>query len=293
MPVILWGQYPRSEELIQATRDWDRGRIDISTLKEHYRRERVALKELQNGFSYISTGQLHWEDLIRPLSRFFQSPPGSLKRFYETNTFWRILETSGPTQHKDWMDEYYYLDPFNKNDSLIYTFPFIYLLKDFTKGDLPLELIKNLVEGIQKGMIIFFEPVIGWKTLSQEEKSAAERFLSSIKKVANVPIALMTSFHSIEKELDFLLDLPLDGIGCDFFQNSLDHILPKFPKNKFLIAGVASINSTNLEDLESFTQSALKHLPKERLFLSMNGPAELLPKTVMDAKVQHLIEALS
>ena len=62
--------YPRSEALVQATRDLERGRTTeaaVSGQVERDFRELVAVQE-QSGLDLFSDGMLGWQDLFRPLA---------------------------------------------------------------------------------------------------------------------------------------------------------------------------------------------------------------------------------
>lgn len=291
MSIILWGQYPRSEALVQATRDHDRDRITNKQLERTIEEDRKNLLTLQKGFPYPSSGQLHWDDLIRPIAKL--SPDlitGSLTRFFETNTFWRTLESTD-TPKLDLEQT----DPWIKNyfpDTNNYTFPFWFLFRHFSKGKLNIDFLFPLFKQLPKGLLLFVEPTFGWKEISKKEKEKAHAFLEKLKQKTSHKIALITLFHSIEQEKEYLYQLPVDGIGIDFYHNTIEETLNDFSEDKFLIAGVLDTESTQLEEKSQFTHFT-DYVPKERLYYSHSGPAELLPRKVMDAKIDHLQKALS
>lgn len=296
MSVILWGQYPRSEKLVQATRDWDRGRIDIKELTAAQEQDRNELLKLQTDFQYISTGQFHWEDLIRPMTHLSdQYSSSTLTRFFETNTFWRTIEGTGEIDQKkisSWITDYY---PHAVPGRTIYTFPFRFLFQFFSSG-LSLDAFFPLFEQLPEGLIVFVEPLIGWKPLSADDRKSARHFVDQLKERSRSPIALATTFHDIGADLEFIYSLPVDGIAVDFYRNTIEKILPGFPQDKFLVAGVVDTDSTLLEDKETyreFKKKAEAFIPEDKLYFSHSGPAELLPRQVMDAKVRNLMEALA
>src|SRR5918999_3404283 len=63
------GIYPRSEDVVQATRDVERGRTTSDRVDEAFRNDREAFLELQRraGLDLLSDGLLRWQDLFRPL----------------------------------------------------------------------------------------------------------------------------------------------------------------------------------------------------------------------------------
>lgn len=295
MSIILWGQYPRSEQLVQATRDWDRKRIDSEALQKIQANDRKELMKLQEGFHYLSTGQFHWEDLIRPLTHLSSTfSSGALTRFFETNTFWRTIEGDGEIDLKktsDWIEDYF---PQIIPDKTLYSFPFWFLFQHFSSG-LLLDAFIPLFEHLPKGLLVFIEPCIGWQPISKSDKQQARNFLERLKKQVESPIVLATISQNIGKELDDLYSLPVDGIAIDFYRNAIEDVLPTFPKDKLLIAGIIDTDSALLEEKEillQFKQQAETYIPKENLYFSYNAQAELLPRKVMDAKVRNLRESL-
>lgn len=296
MSIILWGQYPRSEYLVQATRDWDRQRIDDDQLLKIQRYDREMLLELQKGFPYLSTGQFQWEDLIRPLAHLSPTlSTGALTRFFETNTFWRQIEGFGeidPRKINPWIDTYF---PDQKKDQTVFTFPFVHLLHRFSTN-LVFEQLFPVFEKLPKGIIVFFEPYLGWESIPSAEKKQARQLMQTVKDTVNSPILLITSFHNINKELDDLYQLPVDGFGIDFYHNTIEEALPSFPKDKWLVAGILDTDSTSIESpeaIQSFRTQAEHYLDRNQIFYSHSGPAELIPREVMDEKVRNLQEALA
>src|SRR6202162_1787649 len=88
----LTGSFPRSESLVAATRDLDRGRTTPEAVEELYRRtesEVLALEE-RLGLSPATGGYLRWPDLFRPFAETWRGfTVGPLTRWFETNTFFR------------------------------------------------------------------------------------------------------------------------------------------------------------------------------------------------------------
>jgi 5-methyltetrahydropteroyltriglutamate--homocysteine methyltransferase len=88
----LTGPFPRSETLVAATRDLDRGRTTPEAVEALYaaaEREILALEE-RLGLDTITAGYLRWADLFRPLAETWEGfTVGPLTRWFETNTFYR------------------------------------------------------------------------------------------------------------------------------------------------------------------------------------------------------------
>src|ERR1019366_7331502 len=90
--ISLTGIHARNEKTIQATQDWERGRIDEVGLRRALDEDVDAVVKLQQkvGADYFTDGQLTlaWQDLFRPISRGFAGlEPGPMVRWFNTNTF--------------------------------------------------------------------------------------------------------------------------------------------------------------------------------------------------------------
>ncbi|MGI0067639.1 MAG: hypothetical protein ACREB9_04355, partial [Thermoplasmata archaeon] len=88
----LTGPFPRSEELVGATRDLDRGRTTPDALEEIYARTEAEIVQLEErlGTDRITAGYLRWADLFRPISESWGGfAVGPVTRWFETNTFYR------------------------------------------------------------------------------------------------------------------------------------------------------------------------------------------------------------
>ena len=92
------GIYPRSLELVAATRDFDRGRASVQTVAGALAEDRRGLVVAQEtaGLDLLSDGLLDWQDLFRPLAdRMVGVEARPLTRMLDTNTFFRALLMSG------------------------------------------------------------------------------------------------------------------------------------------------------------------------------------------------------
>src|SRR5215217_6968285 len=92
------GIYARSEELVQATRDLDRGRTTEEAVEEQQEADLRTFLETQReaGLDYFSDGLLNWQDIFRPFDEAAGGlEPGPLTRFLNTNTFYRAPVVTG------------------------------------------------------------------------------------------------------------------------------------------------------------------------------------------------------
>jgi 5-methyltetrahydropteroyltriglutamate--homocysteine methyltransferase len=92
MQAFAPGIYPRSERLVQATRDLDRGRTSQKAVDEQAERDLAELVSVQQqaGLDLLTDGMLRWQDLFRPMLEATEGlETGALTRFLDTNTFYR------------------------------------------------------------------------------------------------------------------------------------------------------------------------------------------------------------
>jgi 5-methyltetrahydropteroyltriglutamate--homocysteine methyltransferase len=88
----LTGPYPRSEALVAATRDLDRGRASAESVAERYADDERAVVALEAklGFDASTGGYVRWADLFRPFAEGWRGfTVGPVTRWFETNTFYR------------------------------------------------------------------------------------------------------------------------------------------------------------------------------------------------------------
>ena len=98
MKAFAPGIYPRSEALVQATRDLERGRTSPEAVAEQEQRDFQELVSVQRaaGLSFLSDGMLGWQDLFRPLADAAEGLDARpLTRFLDTNTFYRAVLVDG------------------------------------------------------------------------------------------------------------------------------------------------------------------------------------------------------
>jgi len=88
----LTGPFPRSEALVSATRDLDRGRTTPEAVEELFASTEAEIVALERrlGFDETTGGYLRWQDLFRPFAETWEGfTVGPLTRWLETNTFYR------------------------------------------------------------------------------------------------------------------------------------------------------------------------------------------------------------
>ena len=90
------GIYPRSDALVQATRDFDRGRVSAADVERQCAADLQTLiaVESEAGFDLLADGMLAWQDLFRPLVDASEGLRPAASRA-DTNTFFRAPHAAG------------------------------------------------------------------------------------------------------------------------------------------------------------------------------------------------------
>lgn len=306
MKILLPGQYPRSEKLIGATRDFDRGRLLQEDMHRIQEEDFTSFQALQTEFCYRSAGLFHWDDLLRPFVELLEGANiGALTRFFETNSFWKLLQVDGSGQInedklQEWVDHYFFAKgSIPKDAGLVFTLPFVHLFNEFS-GGISVEDIAKTLEIVGKNLIsypnkvlCFYEPCFGWRQITREDRKLGKELIEKLKSSSKTPIYVYSSFFNLKEEADLLFELPVDGYGIDFYANPLEDILNKLPKDKHLLAGILNTETTLIEPKEKisdFIKSVQNYIDSSKLSIIPNGPPELVPRQVMDQKVENLKE---
>ncbi len=220
--IFLNGIYPRSDELVRATMDFERGRISENEVIKRYEEDYRSIFEMQKDFEYTSDGLLNWNDLLRPLSEIIDGVnAGRLKRYFETNFFYRVLYFEENFKIKEdkideWIEKYFKLP--DENSKRLIILPSSLLFKEFSEG-IELEEICNINEKLcdiilskRKGILFFEDPIIVREKIDKGEKNILKEFYESLYK-KGYEITVQTYFGKVNKGLEFLISLPLKGIG--------------------------------------------------------------------------------
>jgi 5-methyltetrahydropteroyltriglutamate--homocysteine methyltransferase len=285
------GIYARSEELVQATRDLDRGRTTAAAVEEVVERDLEALlaAEREAGLDLLSDGMLRWQDLFRPLVEAANGlEPGPLTRFLDTNTFYRApCATSAQPRLTAPLGEPYLPPLLGPN---VVTLPSPYALAYHT-GLAPRRLAEGVLAAVVGALpsdvelVVLAEPFLG-----QQAEPDLDPLIEALDALAGGrPLALQLVFADAGPLLARGLDaLPVEGVGVDFYRTALDDVPAGFAK--LLLAGVVDARSPALEepdDVASFVRR-LAERGCERVALVPNGDLQFVPEPLAREKVLRL-----
>jgi len=285
------GIYPRSEALVQATRDLDRGRVAQGAVDEQFGRDLDELVAVQQraGLDLLADGMLRWQDLFRPLLEESEGLElGPLTRFLDTNTFFRAPHpNSGQPKLTTPLDERYVTPVPGPR---LVTLPSPYALSHGTG------LIPDVVaEGVLKPaiqalgdveLVVLSEPFLARDEL--EDLSPLANALEACR--CGPKLALQVTFGDARKLLDAGLgDLPVDAIGIDFYATHVTDV----PKGlgKTLLAGVVDARSSAVEEareLARFAEQLRVDREVEDVALVPNGDLQFVAEPIARRKLEQL-----
>jgi 5-methyltetrahydropteroyltriglutamate--homocysteine methyltransferase len=291
------GIYARSEELVQATRDLDRGRTTEEAVEERREADLRSFLEAQReaGLDLLSDGSLNWQDIFRPFDdAALGLEPGPLTRFLNTNTFYRAPAATGeaPKLVDPLAEPYFRIGDLPRN-RWVATLPSPHALA-VSAGELEPRAVAEGVLGPQIrwlagngcAMVVLQETALFEGGIDIYPLSEALDALQS-----PLPVALQLPFGDSGDILGELVELDVEAIGVDFYATDLEALPRPFPKT--LLAGVVDARNSLLEEpakIAEFGRQLLEELEGE-LHLVPNGDLQLVPEKIARQKVLRLGEA--
>ena len=163
MEAFVPGIYPRSEELVQATRDLDRGRTTQEAVDAQVERDLQHLisAEQDAGLALLSDGMLRWQDVFRPLVEAADGlERGALTRFLDTNTFYRAPHAEGEPLLTAPLDERY-IAPLPGERLVTLPSPFALSLgTGVSARDMAEGVLKPQVDALGVDLVVLSEPFL-------------------------------------------------------------------------------------------------------------------------------------
>jgi 5-methyltetrahydropteroyltriglutamate--homocysteine methyltransferase len=282
------GIYPRSEALVQATRDLDRGRVTQEAVDAQVAedfREFVAVQE-QAGLSLLSDGLLRWQDHFRPLAERSEGLDARpLTRFLDTNTFFRAVLVDGEPRLTDpvpapelpagrWLA------------SLPSPYAFARAAEDAVSAKaLAADVLAPQIESYAEAgaaLVVLIDPFVA------RDGKVAELLGALTELPEAVPFALQLSFGDAGPVLADLAGAPVEAIGVDFYSTGLDSVPTDYPKE--IMAGVIDSRSSALEDPAEIARfvAELSERTSTGVSLAPNGDLQFVPESIAREKIARL-----
>ena len=311
----LGGIYPRSEQLIELTRSFDRGKTDRASLEKQIEADTKDLVKLQeeSGFKTVSDGSFYWQDQLRPIVESLEGITTGTRydRWFDTNTFYKKPTVAGKIRLGNFdPSKFIRIDllPRSREWKVTIVGPYTFaelsenlfynnrsdLLSDLATAEH--EIISRLNSaGIAR--IQLNEPCLVYRPyreqeLGVDELNAAINAIEKTVKGATPSIAINTFFGDATHILPRLLQLPADTIGFDLFETDYSQL--NFKTAKKIALGIVDSRESNVEDPKWIAETATrasKYIVSENVVLAPNSDLKFVPRKVADSKARALADA--
>jgi len=294
-----FGIYPRSEELIEATR---KNTENLDSLSQKETDEYINAQKNAN-LGFVSDPLLKWDDIFRPFSSLTSVNLSSLNRIYEMNTFYRILSFDGSDFTDGGNIVQSNLDsslPKNKTVAIPepFTFAELHTSKKFKKKD---DFIINLAKILRPEIDYLVEsgfeiiqllaPSIAYN--KEVDFGLVSDALKIITDGLEAKTVLHTYFGDVSTKIESLLDLPVSGLGFDITTTPVSSIEKHSFSNKSLTIGIINSFNTAIEKpqecIKQVDEINANTKPKES-YVSNNFDLEYVPKEFAMNKISVLGE---
>jgi methionine synthase II (cobalamin-independent) len=294
-----FGIYPRSEELIEATR---KNTENLDSLSQKETEEYITAQKNAN-LGFVSDPLLKWDDIFRPFSSLTSVNLSSLNRIYEMNTFYRILSFDGSDFTDGGNIVQSNLDsslPKNKTVAIPepFTFAELHTSKKFKKkDDFIINLAKMLRPEIDSLVESGFEVIQLLAPSIAYNKEVDFGVISDALKIITDGLKAKTILHTyfgdVSKKIESLLDLPVSGLGFDITTTPASSIEKHSFSNKSLTIGIINSFNTAIEKpqecIKQVDEINANTKPKES-YVSNNFDLEYVPKEFAMNKISVLGE---
>jgi len=285
------GPFPRTEELVQATRDLDRGRISPAAAEAAFARAEAEVADVEErlGFDVRTGGYLRWADMFRPFTETWPGvEAGALTRFFETNTFYRqpVLRArpeGGTGRLATWL-------PDSPDHLAILPGPFTFAAlaeRSYAPAG-PLTPVEEIAAAMTAELrslgprtprqIQFQEPMLTYRPPRGDGAEIVRAYRRLAEGLPGATISVWTYFGDVRPVLPLLDRLPVARIGFDLFESSLEGATALHGKG--IGAGVIDSRSTLAEEPREVARrvkEAVRTLGATEVFLGPTPPLDRLP----------------
>jgi 5-methyltetrahydropteroyltriglutamate--homocysteine methyltransferase len=300
------GIYPRSEEVVAATRGLERRRTTQEEVDQAFAADRadVIAAQKEAGLDFFSDGLLRWQDIFRPL---VQSTDGldahTLVRWFDNNSFFRAPEVVGELVLRSPVPAVMQADD-DLPEPKVATLPSPYLLSraahsDDDRNSLMRDLTRVVLRPVAQALvgrgyrvIHLQEPWLTYFGMDLADWDDFEKGVGELREATEgATLVLNTYFGDAGPYVDRLRRLPVDAVGVDFAETDVDELGSGWPVG--LLAGVIDGRRSPLESAEAtaeFVVRAAESTGAPSMFISSNCDLEFLPRDLARQKVLRLGE---
>jgi len=294
-----FGIYPRSEELIEATR---KNTENLDSLFQKETGEYISAQKNAN-LGFISDPLLKWDDIFRPFANLEMVTPTALNRIFEMNTFYRVLSFDGSDFTNDGNTVQSNLDsslPKNKTAAIPepFTFAELHTSNEYKrKEEFVINLAKMLRTEIDSLVESGFEVIQLLAPSIAYNKEVDFGLVSDALKIITDGLKAKTILHTyfgdVSTKIESLLDLPVSGLGFDITTTPISSIEKHSFSDKLLTIGIINSFNTAIEKpqecIKQVDEINAQTKPKES-YVSNNFDLEYVPKEFAMDKISVLGE---
>jgi 5-methyltetrahydropteroyltriglutamate--homocysteine methyltransferase len=311
----LGGIYPRSEQLIELTRSYDRAKTNLDTVKKQIEHDTLALVKLQedSGFETFSDGSFAWQDQLRPIVESLEGVTTGTRydRWFDTNTFYKKPTIAGRIAVRAFEPKNFIrTDLLPRTKGWKVTLPGPYTFSELSENlhypnqsellsavaAAEHEIIRNLKDaGVSRFQLS--EPCLVYRPYREQAqgKTELDNALAAIQKTVDgiqAKFSVQTYFGDATSLLPNLLKLPVDTVGFDLFET--DYSKLKIETTKRLALGIIDGRESNAENPNWIAETATrasKHVIGGDIVLVPNSDLKFVPRKVADVKARALADA--
>ena len=299
-----FGIYPRSEELIEATR---KNTENLTSLFQKETEGYISAQKNAN-LGFVSDPLLKWDDIFRPFALDGSNDvvTTSLNRIFEMNAFYRVLSFM---EHPWNMNDKYgnrihtnlalSLLPKNRTAAVVepYTFANLHKVRSGYDRNFNEDLAKMLRAEIDSLVESGFEVIQLLAPSIAYNKEVDFGIVSDALKIITDGLKAKTILHTyfgdVSKKIESLLDLPVSGLGFDITTTPASSIEKHSFSDKILTVGVINSFNTAIEKpqecIKQIDEINAQTKPKES-YVSNNFDLEYVPKEFAMNKISVLGE---
>jgi 5-methyltetrahydropteroyltriglutamate--homocysteine methyltransferase len=286
------GLYPRSEALVQATRDLDRGRTTPEAVDEQVERDLAQLVSAQHEaeVDLLADGMLRWQDVFRPFVEAADGlDTGALTRFLDTNTFYRAPSASTATPKLGAPVGERYIAPLPGPRLVTLPSPFAFAHgTGLTPSAVAEGVLKPQIDALDAELVVLEDPF-----LAREEQPELDGLAGALEALSGGPkLVLWLTFGDAEAAFGAgLAELPVAGIGVDFYATKANVVPDGF--DKLLLAGVLDARNSAPEEPREIAAfvGQLEARGVSDVALAPNGDLQYVSEVVAREKVARLGKA--
>ncbi|MFN2543278.1 MAG: hypothetical protein ABR600_01735 [Actinomycetota bacterium] len=299
------GIYPRSEDVVAATRGLERGRVGESEVESAFASDLADVVAVQRdaGLDLFSDGLLRWQDIFRPLVGAASGLEAqTLVRWFDNNSFFRAPEVTGQLALRETPPGVFDVDlPAPK----VATIPSPFLFsraaqatgdRDALMKDVAREVLAPVAGAlVERGyeVVHLEEPWLTYFGIDDGSWDELEKSIGEIHDAlgGRATLVLHTFFGDAGPHVDRLRRLPVDALGVDLVETDPDRLGSGWEIG-FLAGCLDGRRSLvgPVDGVVAFVRRAVEQTGAPSLFLSSNSELELLPRDIARAKVTRLGE---